>query len=284
MLIYMRRYGVVGVTVGSDAAIVAWPIPAGGSLVALKGEAHLVPQEDIGITDVVMYAMEGWICRTEVLSDFQAMQTLWNAAVPKDTALSTLDEDDASDSQSFFEAGLVNLAQVFGQEVLGPERVFQREKMLSFANAPSGFKDATPDTYIPAEAFEINVRKKYTVRDFNGLLLGVGSPDYAVANDDDIIPQLGGLGTRQSFYALRFLQEFMDMAMISLIGLVEAGAETPYTDILTFIQELLERMNVGGGGSLQFEGTNWSSAVRATAGIQVPGMFNHQTLGPDAQA
>ncbi len=245
----------------------------------------MVPQEDIGITDVVMYGCEGWIARTEILTDYQDMNTLWDSAVPKNQAgVQVLDPNDAVIAESFFQLGEVALAQILGQEVLGPERIFQRESMLSFANAPSGFKDATPDTYIPAQVFQINVGKKYTVRDFNGLMFGIASPDYAVADDNDIIPVLGSVGTRQAFYALQFLEEYMDMAMISLLGLTEAGAESPYVDVLTFIEELLERVNAGGGGSLQFEGTNWTGAMRATAGIQVPGMIQHTTLGPDAQA
>ncbi len=245
----------------------------------------MIPQEDIAVTDIVMYGCEAWIARTEILTDYQDMNTLWDSAVPKNQAgVQVLDPNDAVVTESFFQQGEVALAQILGQEVLGPERIFQKESMLSFANAATGFKDATPDTYLPAEAFKLNVGKKYTVRDFNGLMVGIGSPDYVVADDNDIIPVLGSVGTRQAFYALQFLQEYMDMAMISLLGLTEAGAESPYVDILTFLEELLERVNIGGGGSSRFEPTAWTGAMYATAGILVPGMLSHSTLGPDAQA
>ena len=172
---------------GEDLCLTAWPLPADGSLVQLRGEVHMIPQEDIGVTDVVMYGCEGWIGRTETPADFQDMQTLWDSAVPKDQAgVQILDPGDALITESMIQIGEVALAQVLGQEVLGPERFFQKESMLSFANAPSGFKDATPDTYLPAEQFSLNIMKKYTVRDFNGVMVGIGAPDFIATDDNDV--------------------------------------------------------------------------------------------------
>ncbi len=285
MLMYMRRYAISQIVPGADVCLMSWPIPAGGSLVGLTGDVHMIIEEDVGLTDVCMYGLEAWIARSETLTDFQNQETLWDTAVPKDQAgVQDLDPDDTLITESMIQIGEVALAQILGQEVLGPERVFQKESLMSFANAPSGFKDATPDTFVAAEPTNIRVMKKYTVRDFNGLMIGAGSPDYAAADDNDVIPQLGAVGTRQSFYGLRYLAEFMDSALISLLGVTEAGAAIPYDHILSFIEELLERIQIGGGGSGRFEPVNWAAAGRATAGILLPGTFPMQTLGPDAQA
>lgn len=269
---------------GADSVLCSWPLPKESILTSVKGECHVIPQSDISVLNYVMYGVEGWIVQSTNAADFQDQNTLWDTAVPKDdSGDDDLDISTTEDVTSFIEAGEVTPSQLFDQELLGPKRVFQREKMLSFANAPSGFKDATPDTYIPGDQFDIDITTRYKVQRQSGLLFAFGAPDFLAAVDNDVVPQLGGLATNASMYALRFLGNFLDNAMVSLIGLEEAGAETPYVEILDFIEELLEKVNVGSAGGSWFA-VNWSAGMRATAQITVPGFLRHNALGPDSQA
>lgn len=285
MQFQMRRYGSVAPAAGADSVLWSWPLPKECVLNQLQGEVHMIPGGDLTVTDVVMYGCEGWIVQSEAAADFQSQDTLWDTGVPKDDSSSdVLDTTFTTNTISMMEAGEINVAQLFDQELLGPERFFQREKMLSYANAPSGFKDATPDTCIPADTFPVNVGKRYLSRRQSGVLVGIGSPDFAATNDNDVIPQLGALGTAQSMYAMRFMENYLDSAMVALITLVEAGAETPYDEILDFVQSLLEKMNSGGGGSGRFDPVTWTASGVATAGIMVPGRVRHSTIGPDSQA
>jgi len=285
MQFQMRRYGAVGVAAGADQVMFSWPLPKECIFNQFSGEVHVKPLGDMPIDEVAIYGCEGWIVQSDSALDFQNQDTLWDTSVPKDDSNDdALDTTFVSNSVSFIEAGHVNVAQLFDQELLGPKRFFQRQKMLSFANAPSGFKDATPDTYVPADTFQLNLGARYKAMRQSGILVAMGSPDFSQADDNDVIPQLGTLPTAQSMYALRFIENYLDSAMVALIGLTEAGADTPYDEILDFVEELLEKVNLGGGGSAIFNPVTWSGAGVAIAGISVPGRIKHSSIGPDSEA
>jgi len=285
MQLQMRRYGTVNPGPGADAVLWSWPLTKESVLNQMQGEVHMITQEDMSTLEVSMYGAEGWIVQSDSAADFQQQDAMWDASVPKDdSSADLLDTSFAANVISMMEVGEINVAQLFDQELLGPERFFQREKILSYATFPSGFKAGTPNTYIPGDVFPVNIGKRYKATRQSGVLFGIGSPDFAAASDPHVVPQLGSLATAQSMYALRFLENYLDSAMVSLIGLTEAGADTPYDEILDFVQELLEKINSGGGGSSQFEPVTWTAAGVATAGIQVPGRIQHTSIGPDSQS
>ena len=68
---------------------------------------------------------------------------------------------------------------------------------------------------------------------------------------------------------------------MSLIGLVEAGAETPFVDSATFIASLIED-DVFEGTSGSFLAVAWTVITQATFDISVPGRIAQKTLTSDA--
>lgn len=282
MLIYMRRYGMDDVTGGQDEALVAFPVPADSTVVYFKGECHLMPGAPIDFQDVALYGAEAWLLQSDTAGDFFAMNTLWDSFVPKDASAEVLDDVSTVDVAASQEIGLINVSQLFEQEVLGPERAFQREKMISLANRPTGFATGT-NTFFPTDQFQINISKKYRVSENSGLLFGVSSPDMLAATaNNDVVPG-SAFGETEAFYVMRYLSDFIQNAMVAVIQLFEAGAESPYEELMDFIQILLEDVNtVSAVGA--WTTVVWTAAVRATCGIKVPGSMARVTIGPDAEA
>lgn len=282
MLLYLRRYGMDDITTGTDEALLAFPIPADSTVVYFKGECHIVPGAAIDFQDIALYGAEAWILQTDTAGDFFDMNVLWDSFVPKDSTIELLDDTSTSDVAASQEIGLINVSQLFEVEVLAPERIFQREKMLSLANRPTGFATGT-NTFFPTDTFDINISKKYNVKTDSGLVFGISSPDMAATGaNNDVIPG-SAFGETEAFFVMRYLGEFMQNAMVAVVTLFEAGAESPYEDLMDFLQILLEDVNVTSSVGA-WTPIIWTAAARATCGIRVPGTMTHDTIGPDAEA
>lgn len=278
----MRRYGTADVGPSSDSAVISWPVPNECVVNSIKGECHVAGEAVQAIDNVSMYAVEGWILQSESpATDFLDQDALWDAAVPKDDDLADLDSSWVADTDPVKEMGEVSVSQLFDQELLMPERVFQREKLISLANSAAiGFLPGTPDTFIPTDFFHINVTKKYKVMFDSGLVFGFASPAMNASADNDIIDDTA---FQDGFYILKFLEEFIDKAMIDITGKFEAGAESPYEDIMTFLLVTLEKVNAE-GTAMVWTSSTWGVAMKGIMGLRVPGRFSHTTMGPDGQA
>lgn len=284
MQIYMRRYGAVDAAAGEDEAIFGFPIPAESTLNFMKGEFHFLPSIAVDILDVVLYGLECWILKSDSFADFATINNLWNTMVPKDDGVVELDDDFTLDVDNVFEPGLVNPAQIFDQELLGPERIYQTQKMHSIATTQFGFKPGSPDTFFPSSLERANIKKKYRAIDDSAAVWGISSPALDALTSEASI--LGGVALEvDGFYIMKYMSDFIDKAMVDLVGtgLTETGAESPFEDIMDFTLELLENAGVNNSTG-DFTPITWTVAGKMTAGVRVPGTRTQTTIGPDAQA
>jgi len=284
MQIYMRRYGVNDIASATDQALVGFPLPANCTLNYMKGEFHcLGPILGTPVDDIYMLGTECWVLQSDSFLDFQAISALWDTSVPKDDGVVELDDDFTLNTNNFFEPGLVNPSQIFDQELLGPERIYQNQHMLTIATSQFGWLPGTPNLFIPAWHNPINISKKYKVQDDSGVIWGFSSPDFAQMTTDDNL--LSTALAVDGMYIMRFMNDFLDKAMVDLVGtgLTEAGAESPFEDIMDFILSLLEDHAINNSVS-DYTALTWSIAGKMTAGVRVDGTRVHSTLGPDAQA
>ena len=228
-----------------------------------------------------MYGLEGWIVQTDNQQDWDTISQVWDTSVPKDDDSVVMDESYVEDTDSVFESGAVSTQQLWDQELLGPERIWQKQGMLSMAKNPVGFKAGVPDTFFPTDYMKINVSKKYHASTDSGVLFGIASPDYGFAAADNNI--VSGITCTKGFYVLAHLEELMSTAMLGFMGILEAGAESPYEDIVNFITVNLEKINtISGVGALT--PVTWTAALKLTMGLRTVGSIRQTTIGPDAQA
>lgn len=280
MQLFMRRYGSQSVAAGADAAILAWPIPAKCSLNYLKGEVHIIGSSAVALNLAHVYAVQGWLLKSETPNDFSVMDTLWDKFVPKDTDTIDLDSAVGANTASMMELANVNVAQLLDQEIGSPERIFNRSKLLSPINGYTQLLNSN-NLYFPNDYFDLSISKKYSVRENTGLIFGVGSPDMVdVGVNNDVVPTTSG-DSFDGFYVLQHIEDFLDKAMIEATPFTEAGAESPYEDIMNFLIDTLESVNEN---TVLFEAQTWAVWGKAIAGIRTPGRLAHTAIGPDAQA
>lgn len=281
MQLYMRRYGSDQLSAGADSAILAWPVPNEARFNYMRGECHIfavsatTPGSQVG-----MYGAQGWILQSVTPGDFEVMNTLWDRFVPKDNDVVDLDSVVTVDTDSMFEPGLISVSQMLDQEVGNPHRWFNKSEIVSFMTSYRNFSP-TVTTHHLNDFFNFGIKNAFKMRDNAGIVFGVGSPDMAGAGvDTDVIEGTSG-HSFDGFFTLKHLEDFLDKAMLEATPFTEAGAESPYEDIMNFLIDTLEEVNEN---VALFEARTWNIWGRGTAGIEVPGRLSHVSLGPDSQA
>ncbi len=289
MLLHLKRWFNGTAAPGTDQGLCSFPIPDGGSLVQQQGVMKILTVTAIDIADAAIYGVEGWLLQTEDPStDFLDHDALWDSFVPKPVAGSAaaLDTSNAADATAAQEPGQVSITQIFDQEILSPERIFSREEIIALPDAPIGFKPGSPDTWFPTDSFRIHSNKGFRAGGGDmALVWGLSAPDLVgiATQNDDIMPGFGGSASTNGFYVMKFFNEFMDKALVDLVQLSEAGAETPYEDIMQWLVTMLERPGeISGAGA--FTAVSWNALGKITCGIKVPGEFEHRSIGPGGQA
>lgn len=289
MLLHLKRWFNGLAVAGTDQGLCSFPIPDGCRLVQQHGQFLMTNDASIGFNSVAIYGIQGWLLVTDdPAADFLDHDALWDSFVPKPVAAASaaLDLSIAADTTAAQEPGQVSISQIFDQELFGPERIFSREKMVGLPISPIGFEPGAPSTFLPVDDFMINSNKSYRAGAGDmGLVYGLSSPDLAglASGDDDIIDPIGTATVTGSFYVMKYINEFLDKALVDLVGLIETGAESPYEDVMIWLVGMLERTGERSGGGA-FTSTSWTCKGKMTCGIWVPGKFEHRSIGPNGQA
>lgn len=287
MLLHLKRWFNGGAVAGTDQGLCSFPIPDSCRLVQQQGEFKILTESAVDISDAAVYGVQAWLLQSDTPStDFLDHDVLWDSFVPKPVAGSAaiLDISSAADTTAAQEPGQVSITQIFDQEVLSPERIFSREKIIAFGDAPIGFLPGSPNTWIPTDSFMVKSNKSFRAGGGDmGLVYGLSSPDLAgiATGDDDIIDAFGT--ATDGFYVMKYINQFLDKALVELVGLTEAGAESPYEDIMQWLIVMLERASERSGTGA-FTAVTWSCLGKMTCGVWVPGFFEHRSIGPSGQA
>lgn len=280
----MRRWFSRDIGIGTDQTIMSWPIPADCKIGQVTGTVHVAAAAAQPVANAHAIACQGWILQSETPADYQNMDTIWDKFVPKDDNPGSIDNSVGADTDSVFEPGLTNMNQVFEQEIGGPKRVYKQDEILTIANMrQAGFVDSA-QTFIPSHIFAINLPGRYRVSDDSGLVFALASPDVTqlqIPNNDVVVSVLGN--SRDSFFTLAHLEDFVHLAMINLTNMTEAGAQEPYENLFDFIEQSIEQVNQTGSVST-WASTTWNSWGKAMAVLTTMSRMNIQSLGPDAQA
>lgn len=288
MLLQLKRWFNGTCVPGTDQALCSFPVPDECTLVQQQGEFKIVTATAIDVTDGAIYGIQGWLLLSDTPNtDFLDHDVLWDSFVPKPVAGASagLDTVTTADTAAAQEPGQVSISQIFEQELLSPERIFSREKLITLPDSPIGFiPESVPPTFFPSDRFNINSNSAWRASAGDaGLVYGISSPDLAgiSSGDDNIINPFGD--ALDGFYVMKFLNMFLDKALVDLVALTEAGAETPYEDIMQWLVLMLERAGERSGAG-SFTAVAWNGIGKMTCGIKVPGVFPHRTIGPSGQA
>lgn len=264
-----RRTFAVSQAAGGDIVFMGMSLPTDTVMHRIRARVSVVDDAKEAVASIRLYAVEGWIIPVVDPDANVNFDTLFDQFVPKDTDAGIMDLDTvATDASTFWEPGEVDLTSLIPVG-MKPKRIFQRTRMLTASDgAMSVFADTeTPFTalWIPGESFDIDVRKPFRVDRPSVVLFALANP----AGDDTTATQENA-AAENIWGQIRYVQHTLERAMMHVLGMTEAGAETPWVEAITALQQHLEPdvwENVGGfigNGSLFVAGR---------------GLFDHSVTG-----
>lgn len=269
-----RRMSQVAGVAGADAVIAGFPLPAGGRLNQVNLEFHIIHGRTL-ISRALFYGITGFVVPVLDPDSAVTYDVLWDRLIPKDIGLASgvFDIDTtAIDASAEYEVGEVDWSQVFDLTSLAPVEIFRRRKMLTYATNPSGF-DLTLEDYAPTDFFKTVINRRVSVKTPSIVMFGLSVPDVAEAAGGGIWSTL----SENEWSQMQFLEMTLEESFKYLMGLIEAGAETPFIEAATLVEELLEGSIVEASAG-RFTSTASNCFTRATFNVSVPGQLGKKTL------
>lgn len=260
----------------TDEVIAAVAIPAGGKLesVNLNVSCQLA---DLSVLTAVMYGATMFAVPVIDPDATLKFAQIWDQQVPKDKdeAEGVYDLDTAAaDATPEFEMGEMDFETLLGAGG-SARKMWRRRRLISFANSPVAFQAGTPDTYSAIDTFSVRVKKNLRVDVPTVVMLGFSSP----VLDDTVSSDLP-IPAEKDWTKLRFVVDTLKQAVVELLGEVEAGANTPWTEAAVMISTLLEGPAMEEDAGSFLTGT-WITYCTGSFTISVPGEIGFGTLSSE---
>lgn len=270
MRVIGRRLSMHAVAADSDKVVAGYPLPQDGVLNSVYLEMHLIGPEGEKFDSMSIYGMSGFVIPVLDPDGGATFDAIWDAQIPKDVALSAggFDIDTgAADTNPEFEIGRPDVSAIMDLVAGNPIEIFRRRKYLTIANERNvrDVVSAGSDLKLVTDYFTTTVSKRVRVSKPSVVLFGVSSPD--TTSTTTTVKAIPG---EAEWSLLQYLEVALENAFMSLVGLTEAGAESPYEESLAFLAELVED-TVFEQTALSFTPTAWTVYCRATFDISVPG-------------
>lgn len=236
---FSRRSSEIVIGTNSDEVMFGVSLPG---QTALHGASGIVGINNVATSLLNVghrYAMEGWLLPIEDPDGAISFDSLWDQFVPKDTDADDMDLDtDALDTTPFYEPGEIDW-QALTKIGFQPTRVFARSKMMTFGLAPTGFNITSSDVlqWVAQDRFPLRLKKKggYFIERPMALVFAIASP-----NLDDTIATVEAALLESEWSQVRFIKATMQRALMQLLGVIEATAETPWVEAAALLQKVLE--------------------------------------------
>lgn len=222
---------------GDDVLAGVW-LPAKTRVNSVRGYVSCrATKQAIGVA--TMSAVEGWVLPVDDPDATATMEVHWDTHVPKDRFDDVLDLDTvAQDTGSFFEPGEIYWESVFDIGVQ-PRRLFHHHWM-STAGHNSLSINRDPETpflyeFIPGKTLAIGTGP-FMVREPSLLVFGGAGPDMDRTSPSVAIAPLA----EEDWGQLQFIDHVLERAQLHLLGLFEAGAETPFEEASALLRSYLD--------------------------------------------
>lgn len=264
------------VATDTDEVVAAVALPAGGKLesVSLRISCQM---PDLDVAHAAMYGVTMFAVPVLDPDGTLKFNQIWDAQVPKDkdegAGVYDLDTQ-AADATPEFEMGEMDFETLIGAGG-GTRKMWRRRRLIPFAESPVAFQAGTPDTFSAIDSFSVGMKQKLRVDVPTVVLLGFSSPVMDDTVSSDLPPP-----TEKQWTKLRFVVDTLKQAVIELLGEVEAGAETPWTEAAVFISTLLEGPFFEEDAGSFTTGT-WLVYATGQFTISVPGEIGFGTLSSE---
>lgn len=233
-MIARRRSQILAGT-GTDQVMFGLSLPSDTVVNRIRANVELTGSVDKAAAEGLWYGCEGWILPILDPEDNSSFEVIWDQLVPKDSDVQTLDLDTgAQDTATFFEPGEADWAQLLDVG-LRPQRIYQRLRMLTYASTPKPHTVADAPNWRPTDVFRIEINRRLVVRQPSVVLFAMGIP---VGDDTTTVVETALSETEWS--QVKYMEHVLERAQMDLLGLTEAGAETPWEEATDLLQSHLE--------------------------------------------
>lgn len=260
------------VLAGSDMVIAYAPIPANGRVNNLWVDVHIINWAQVSLITAHMYTVNGYVVPVIDPDAGISPQLLWDQVVPKAaiTAAGSVDFDTTTpDLDPVMDPGEVNWNSLF-EVNQAPFEFFKRERVMSYAVSKGGHLEGSPDVYRPTDHFSAQVGKRMQVKVPSYAMLAVGSPSMANNRTVFVVPD-----SPADWAQLQYIEDVLERGLMHMVGLTEAGAETPWLEAATLLSQLLENGEEDSAGA--WLTTRWEVFCKATWDVSYEGRMK---IGP----
>ncbi len=252
-------------------------LPSGSILNRVKGHVGLAGASELTLSQGCAYGVEGWILPVEDPDSVQTMNAIWDDFVPKDTTSDILDLDTATpDSNTFYEPGMIAWEFLFDVGTQ-PRRILHRHRMCSPANSMIMNRQDTETPFIehwfPGANERIDVRRPIRVSGPSLAVFAVAVPDSLATSATTPVAALG----EDRWGQIKYIDNVLERAMMDLLGLTEAGAETPWEEASDLLRSYLEAnvLEANAGTMVQMP---WTAIGELVFDVIVPGRMPTKIL------
>ena len=227
---------------GTDEVLLGISLPSDTVIHDIRLRGQVLPDtnnRELNPIEVLTYAMEAWILPIDDPDATADFDDVWDTLVPKDSDVQTLDLDaETPDTNVFYEPGEADWQALFDLG-LRPQRLFHTHKDLTINNTKGMRWIDSQSPFEPkwqaGDFFSWRDPKRYRVRNPSVLLIGFGIP----ANDDTVSVMEAPLAENE-WGRVKYLGDTLKFAMMSVLGIVEPGAETPFEEAADLLQRHLD--------------------------------------------
>lgn len=257
----------------TDRVFAAITVPPGGVFQGVDIELHCHGVETT-IDKAVILGIDAYALPMEDLDAALTYGQLWDRLVSKTSEdVDTLDLDRLTeDSDPDYEPGELDWNEVyqFGQ---APDRLYKFRKLFTAANYIGGLGATGAFThYLPGMVKKIRVRDGGRAKVTTVVMFALSSPVLDRTTTTAIKAP-----TEAELLQLQLLKKTAEDAIYQLVGLIEAGAETPFVDAAEFIDKTLAP-DPFEETAAEFATTTWQVTAKSTFRMTVPGELNVGTL------
>lgn len=246
-----KLYTQRSIDTNSDQVIGMVVLPPESRLNGLSGRCNVMSETRVLVKSACFYGLHAYVLPILAPDATITPDAIWDNQVPKDKPLdggaagvSALDMDlDTADPTPAFEIGEPSVEAMIG---LGdaPDLVFSRTRMLTFMDPGAKGFDLAALTYTPTDQFKLGITHPVRVDIASICIFGFSSPQTTTTATAYFVPD-----TDAEWATLHYLEWALMQSFIHLIGLFEAGAETPYVDAATLVALIIENTFEQTGGA-----------------------------------
>ena len=270
MRVIGRRLSQTLVLGGTDRVVAGYPLAASGSLNNVWLDVSCIGSGSLSILMAAYYGLTGFVVPLLDPDNVATYDAIWDTQIPKDVAeaAGVFDLDTgASDTTPEFEVGEADWSSVFQLASGAPMEIYRRRELVTFPKMPVGYVDIATDEYRMVARFKAKIGRKVNVETPSVALFGFSNPDMltTTATPWDTLSEV-------AWVQYQYLELTLEQAWMHLVGLTEAGSETPYEEAAALVAELIEdTVFEETGGS--FAAVNWTVFCEATFDVSVPGRY-----------